>query len=224
MTVDSPLRVFSAALLLLLLAPGAALAQADAGIAIAGLLSIQPVDETWIGSPYLDEGIGGLAPGFSVGVNLIGANGFTLMGELSTTQALEQFQTGRLVWANRSNFSHEGSATTRLRDTLISGLAGYATSTTTRRVVFVGGLSYVHTTLRQDDLDVEDQVGDYGLEGKRRFAPTAGIDVLQRLSTRVSLLIGARYSWLGRPEVSDQTGAGEHLLRLGGGLRVRLND
>jgi len=204
------------------LLPHQAFAQADTGIAIAGLVSLQPVNENWIGSPYLDEGIGGIRPGIAVGANLIAANGFTLLGEVSTTAAFEQMQTGRLVWANRSNFSHEGTATTRLRDTLVSGLAGYAWSTNAQRVVFAGGASYVHTTLLQDELVVEDQT-EVGLEGRRRFALTGGIDLLQRLSDRVSLLVGARYSWLGRAEVADQTGAGEHLLRIGAGIRVRLN-
>lgn len=193
------------------------------GISGLGLVSFQPVNDAYVGSPYLDEGIGGLAPGVAVGAQVFAANGFALIGELSTTRELEQFQTGRLVWANRSNFSHEGAATTRLRDTLISGLVGYAASTSTQRVVFAGGLSYVRTTLRQDALDVEDQVGDYGLEGRRRFAVTGGIDVLQKMSTRISLVIGGRYSWLRRAEVSDQTGAGEHILRIGAGIRVRLN-
>ena len=225
MTADSRRRASRALLVaLLLLLPRTGLAQTDAGIAVEGLLSIQPINDEWLGSPYLDGGVGGQTAGIAIGAGVVTANGFALIGELSTTQQFEQFQTGRLVWANRNSFSNEGSATTHLRDTLISGLAGYAVSTRTQRVVFAGGLSYVHTTLMQDDLDVEDQVGDVGLEGKRRFALTGGVDVLQQLSMRVSLIVGARYSWLGRAEVADQTGAGEHVLRLGAGLRIRLND
>jgi hypothetical protein len=222
MTGASLLRASSlAAACLLALNAAPASAQSDVGIAIAGLVSLQPVNDTWVGSPYLDEGIGGWRPGLAIGANVISGNGFTLIGELSTTAAFEQFQTGRLIWANPDRFSREGSATTRLRDTLISGLAGYATSTPTRRVVFAGGLSYVHTTLTEDDLVVEEQ-SEFGLEGKRRFALTGGIDILQRLSERVSLVIGGRYSWLGRPELADQTGAGEHILRIGAGVRIGL--
>ena len=198
-----------------------AYAQSDVGISIAAIVSVQPINEDWVGSPYLDEGIGGWRPGLAIGANVITANGFVLIGELSTTAAFEQFQTGRLIWANTDRLSREGSATTRLRDTLISGLAGYAPANPTRRVVFAGGLSYVHTMLMEDDLVVEDQT-EFGLEGKRRFALTGGIDLVQRLSSRASLVIGGRYSWLGRPEVADQTGAGEHIFRIGAGVRFGL--
>jgi hypothetical protein len=201
-----------------------AFAQTDAGIAIQGLVSIQPVNESWVGSPYLDEGIGGQAPGIAVGASMFAANGFALLGELSTTRQFELFQTGRLVSANRNNFSREGSATARLRDTLIHGLAGYTASTAADRVVVAGGISYVHTALTQDGIDVENQFGELGLDGRRRFALTGGLDYLRRLSPRASLLIGARYSWLGRAESSDQTGAGEHILRVGAGIRIRFSD
>ena len=221
-TAASLPRAFSLALTLLLATAAGARAQTEVGIAITGLVSLQPVNDSWVGSPYLDEGIGGWRPGLAIGANLITDHGFALIGELSTTAAFEQFQTGRLIWANTDRLSREGSATTRLRDTLISGLVGYASSTPTRRVVFAGGLSYVHTMLMEDDLVVEDQT-EFGLEGKRRFALTGGIDFLQRLSSRVALVIGGRYSWLGRPEVADQTGAGEHIIRVGAGVRIRIN-
>lgn len=218
----SLLRASSLAIALLIATAAGARAQSDVGIAIAGLVSLQPVNHSWVGSPYLDKGIGGWRPGLAIGANLITDHGFALIGELSTTAAFEQFQTGRLIWANTDRLSREGSATTRLRDTLISGLVGYASSTATPRVVFAGGLSYVHTTLTEDDLVVEDQT-EFGLEGKRRFALTGGIDIFQRLSSRVALVIGGRYSWLGRPEVADQTGAGEHIIRVGAGVRIRIN-
>ena len=215
-------RASSLAIALLIATAAGARAQTDIGIAIAGLVSLQPVNDSWVGSPYLDEGIGGWRPGLALGASLITDHGFAFIGELSTTAAFEQFQTGRLIWANTDRLSREGSATTRLRDTLISGLVGYASSTPTRRVLFAGGLSYVHTTLMEDDLVVEDQT-EFGLEGKRRFALTGGIDILQRLSSRVALVIGGRYSWLGRPEVADQTGAGEHIIRAGAGVRIRIH-
>jgi hypothetical protein len=225
MTDDLRHRASSVFLFLaLLIVPRVTLAQSDAGITVAGLLSLQPVNDTYIGNPYLDAGIGGVAPGISVGADFIAANGFAAIGEVSTTLAFEQVQTGRLVWANRSNFSHEGTATTRLRDTLVSALAGYAVSTATSHVVVSGGLSYVRTTLKQDELVVEDQVGDFGLGGKRRFAPTVGLDWRRRLSGHVAMFASARYAWLGRAEVADQTGAGEHIVRVGAGLRVRIDD
>ena len=222
MTGASLLRASSlAAACILALNAQPVYAQSDVGISIAGIVSVQPINEDWVGSPYLDEGIGGWRPGLAIGANVITGNGLAFIGEVSTTAAFEQFQTGRLVWANTDRFGREGSATTRLRDTLISGLVGYAAATSAHRVVFAGGLSYVHTMLMQDDVVVEDQ-SEFGLEGQRRFALTAGIDFLQRVSNRVSFLVGGRYSWLGRSELADQTGAGEHIFRLGAGVRVGL--
>ena len=201
--------------------PHQAFAQTDVGISLEGLVSIQPINDTWVGSPYLDVGVGGVAPGISGGVNVILDNGFTVIGEVSTTSAFEQFQTGRLIWANRNRFSSEGSATTRLRDTLFSGLVGYTTSKGSQRTSFVGGISGVMTTLTEDDLVVVEQ-SEFGKDGRRLYALTGGIDFLQRVSPSVSIVIGGRYSWLGRSELQDQTGAGEHIYRIGAGVRIAL--
>ena len=206
---------------LLVFLPREALAQTDVGISVAGLVSFQPINEDWVGSPYLDEGIGGGGPGVAAGVDIVFNNGFTVIGEVSTTRTFEQFQRGRLIWANRNNFSNEGFATTRLRDTLLSGLVGYSTSNRSRRIVIAGGVSGVKTRLTEDDLVVEEQ-SEFGLEGRRGFALTGGVEFLQRLSSHASFLLGARYSWLGRSENADQTGAGEHIIRIGAGLRVGL--
>ena len=198
--------------------PHQAFAQTNVGISVAGIMSFQPVNETWLGGPYLDEGIGGIEPGIAAGLDVIFNSGFAVIGEMSTTRTFEQFQRGRLIWANRNNFN-EGSATTRLRDTLFSGLVGSSTSNRSQRVVMAGGISGVMTRLTEDELVVDEQ-SEFGLEGRRHFALTGGVDFLQRLSSRASLLIGARYSWLGRSENADQTGAGEHLIRIGAGVRI----
>lgn len=200
--------------------PHQAFAQTDVGISIEGLASIQPVNDSWVGSPYLDVGIGGIEPGVSGGVNVIFDNGFTVIGEISTTMAFEQFQQGRLIWPNTDAF-HSGSATTRLRDTLFSGLAGFTTARGSQRTSFVGGISGVMTTLTEDNVVVEEQ-SEFGLEGRRRYALTGGIDFLQRVSPGVAIVIGGRYSWLGRSELADQTGAGEHIYRVGAGVRIAL--
>ena len=195
----------------------------DIGISGVGLFSFQPTND-WVGSPYLDEGIGGQAPGLAAGVSVFMSNGLAVIGEFSTTRAFEQFQRGRLVSANTDRFG-QGSGTARLRDTLVSGLIGYATANRAQRVAIVGGISGVMTTLTQDGESVNERPFDEsGFEGRRRFALTGGLDFLQRLSTRASLLIDARYSWLGRSENADQTGAGAHILRIGAGVRIRLND
>jgi hypothetical protein len=201
--------------------PHQAFAQPDVGIVIEGLASFQPVNDSWVGSPYLDVGIGGIEPGVAGGVNVIFNNGFTVIGEVSTTTAFEQFQRGRLIWTNTDAF-HSGSATTRLRDTLFSGLAGYTTGKGSQRASLVGGINGVMTTLTEDDVVVEEQ-SEFGLDGRRRYALTGGIDFLQRVSRSVAIVIGGRYSWLGRSELADQTGAGEHIYRFGAGVRIGLS-
>lgn len=210
-------------LVLFFLVPLDAFAQADLGIAIEGLVSIQPIDDSWVGSPYLSEGIGGQAAGISIGANVITPGGLAIVGELSTTLAFQVIQTGRLVPGGGS-FGHEGSATANLRDSLVSGLIGYATSNGSQRIVIAGGISRVITNLTQDGDPVDERFGEFGLEGRRFIALTGGMDFLRRLSPRTSLLIGARYSWLGRSENAAQTGAGAHILRIGAGIRARLND
>jgi hypothetical protein len=55
------------------------------------------------------------------------------------------------------------------------------------------------------------------------FALTGGADLLQRLSARASLVIGARYSYIGRHERLEYLGIGTHVLRAGVGVRVRIN-
>jgi hypothetical protein len=223
MTGASLLRVSSlAAGCLLAIMAGTAQAQTDAGISIAGIVSLQPVDDSWVGSPYLDEGVGGIQPGIAAGVDIVFANGLVVLGEFSTTRTFEQFQSGRLVGFNNDNLSREGSATARLRDTLIHALAGYAASGGSSRVTFAGGISGVLTTLTQEGVPVDESDFEPALEGRRYFALTGGIDFQQQLSSRASLLITTRYSWLGRSENADQTGAGAHIFRIGAGVRIGL--
>ena len=95
----------------------------DAGITFVGLASIQPIDDAYVGGPYLSEGIGGVAPGFGVGGSVTLSNGFTFAAEY-TTARFKQVQSGRLVLGG---FPNEGiPATTQLHDSLLSGLIGYA--------------------------------------------------------------------------------------------------
>jgi hypothetical protein len=71
MTGASLLRVSSlAAAFLLAITVSAAQAQAGAGVSIAGIASLQPVDDSWVGSPYLDEGIGAQILRFGAGVRI----------------------------------------------------------------------------------------------------------------------------------------------------------
>jgi hypothetical protein len=58
----------------------------DAGISGVALVSLQPSDDSYVGGPYLSEGLGGLAPGFGAGVNIITRGGFVVAGEISTAR------------------------------------------------------------------------------------------------------------------------------------------
>jgi hypothetical protein len=53
-----------------------------------GLVSIQPGDGAYVGWPYLDKPLGGVGPGFAVGLSLIERRGFAVAAELST-QAIQ---------------------------------------------------------------------------------------------------------------------------------------
>ena len=76
-------RVVFATLLWLL--PHQAFSQTtDAGITLVGLASFQPVDDSYVGGPYLSEGLGGIAPGFGIGGDVIFPNGFALAVEYAT--------------------------------------------------------------------------------------------------------------------------------------------
>jgi hypothetical protein len=211
--------IFAAVMIASWLFPQQSFAQGtDVGISGVGLLSIQPVDDAYVGSPYLSEGIGGYAPGFGAGISVIASGGFVVAAEL-TTARFEQEQSGRLVGGP---FPNEGIPhTTRLHDSLLSGLAGYAASAGNTRVVVLGGLS---AKLDEPTIDGEPRE-PFDVEGTERlpFIPTGGVDVLTRLNSRTALIVGGRYSYVDRPENHRYLGIGSHIVRVVAGIRVRLS-
>lgn len=201
---------------MLALAGAPAFAQgADIGISGVGLLSFQPIDDGYVGGPYLSEGIGGIGPGFGAGFNVIMPGGFVI-GTEYTTAFYEQEQSGRLV---RGGFPLEGiPATTRLRDSLLHVMAGYATRGTTR-TVFLGGASVKLDRATIDDVEAE----DYETDPASQWAITGGIDVLHRVSERADLLFTGRYTFNPRDTRLQYLGIGAHIIRAGVGLRIRIN-
>jgi hypothetical protein len=188
----------------------------DAGISGVGLLSIQPIDDAYVGGPYLSEGIGGVAPGFGAGFNVITPGGFVIATEY-TTAFYEQEQSGRLVLGG---FPLEGvAATTRLRDSLLHLMAGYATKGATR-TVFIGGVSFKLDRATINDAEAE----EYETDPASSVAFTGGIDVLHRLSDRTELQITGRYTFNPRDTRLQYLGIGPHIIRAGVGLRIRLSD
>jgi len=193
-------------------------AQVDVGVSGWGLVSIQPIDGSYVGSPYLSEGIGGIGPGFGGGLSVIMPNGFVVAGEYSTAR-FEQVQDGRLV-LGPFPLEHV-PATTRLRDSLASVLAGYARGGATR-LVFLGGVSFRLDRATINDVEAEDY-RVYGTGEKVLPALTAGVDFLSPLSPRVSLSIGGRYTFNQRDERLEYLGIGSHIIRGTAGIRIKLN-
>ena len=212
----SLLRASSLATALLIATAAGARAQgADAGISGAALLSVQPIDDGYVGSPYLSEGIGGIAPGFGAGFNVILPAGFVIAAEY-TTAFYEQEQNGRLVLGG---FPLESvPATTRLRDSLLHVMAGYATHGATR-TVFLGGVSIKLDRATIDDVEAE----EYETDPASPLAFTGGIDVLRRLADRADLLITGRYTFNPRDTRLQYLGIGPHIIRAGVGVRIRIN-
>lgn len=196
-------RLVSSLFIALLFIATNAAAQASVGLDLAGLVSIQPIDESWVGSPYLDKGLGGVGPGLSGGIHAAMANGFTFGAEFSTAFFSEE-QQGRLISGPR-----EGVIETHtLHDAMVAGVAGYshADGNTGIRYLFGAG------ALLSDGEKVE-----------KTFVPTGGIDVLQRVSPRISLLFTGRYAYVSRTSNGTALAAGSHIIRAGAGVRIKLN-
>jgi hypothetical protein len=212
------LRVAAGALLIAAVVSTDALAQVEIGVSASGLISIQPIDESYVGGPYLSEGIGGFGPAFGAGASVITRSGIVVLAEY-TTARYEQEQSGRLV---RGGFPLETiPATTKMRDSLFSVLAGYATSGPTR-VMFLFGLSSRLDRATIEDIEA-DNYRDYGIEEKPLPVLTGGVTLLRPLSSRTQLVINGRYSFNERDERLQYLGIGPHIIRGGVGIRIRLN-
>jgi hypothetical protein len=191
----------------------------DVGISGFGLVSVQPIDEAYVGSPYLNEGIGGWGPGFGAALNVIAPNGFAVVGEFTTARYSQQ-QNGRLIEGctlSTPCLSH----TTTLHDSILSGLVGYANTGGRTRLQFVGGIG---ARLDSPEIDGEPRDAsetnhDLGMP----FVLTGGFDVMHSLSARSALVLGARYAYGERAENHRYLGIGAHIFRVSAGLRVRLN-
>src|SRR6185436_440367 len=194
-----------------LAAPAGVSAQsADVGLNTAGLVSFQPIDSTYVGpsGPYLDRGLGGVGPGVSVGLD-VAANRLALMVEYSTAW-LSAVQQGRLV--------DGGHGTGRLRDSMLTGLAGAQVARGRTRFRLLGGVSHLAGTPTSNGIPRTDFEG-----ALRRVAITGGIDVIARSGRRASLLFTGRvYPRLQRSRSAQELGIGRDVFRAGVGVRWRL--
>lgn len=193
-----------------------ALAQVDVGISGSALVSLQPIDDAYVGSPYLSEGIGGVAPGASVGINAIMPFGLVLGAEYSRAW-FEREQYGRLV--RGGGFATEGiPATTRLHDSLLSVLIGYSPRAA-RSLIVVGGVAFKLDRPTIDGVEAD----AYSEDTDSPVAFTGGFDWMKSLSPRARLLVSGRYTFNERDTRLQYLGIGPHLLRAGVGVRFRLN-
>jgi hypothetical protein len=102
-----------------------------------------------------------------------------------------------------------------LHDTLLSGFIGYATPPGATRVLFLSGIDKLLDSPTVDGVARESTASAIVL--------TVGVDLLRTLCARSSLIIGGRYSFAERNLNLTYLGIGPHLLRIGVGLRVRIN-
>src|SRR5262245_11010146 len=176
-------RLICFVIVVLVASISSASAQSDIGVSGSALLAIQPIDDTYVGEPYLSEGIGGIGPGFAAGANVITSSGFAIATEY-TTAIFEKEISGRTVLGG---FPLEHvPATTRLRDSYLNIMLGYATSGTTR-VLLLGGLSARLGLTTINGADAE----EFNNSSEDKMWPlTGGIDIIHPLTSRVQFLIG----------------------------------
>src|SRR5262245_30942833 len=173
----------------------------DVAVSGIGLVSIQPTDEAYIGSPYLNVGLGGVGPGWGSGVSVMTSRGLVVAGEF-TTAYFDAMQAGRLVGGSGAN---EGVLhPSRWSAHMISGLVGYAARADRTDLVVLGGIG---KSLGAPSIDDRESEADGGL------GFTGGIDVVQRFRARGALLVTARYSFIDRDNLQF-LGIGPHVIRV----------
>lgn len=177
----------------------------------AGLLSVQPVDDFYVGpvGPYLDKGLGGAGPGASAGLTVVTGGRLALTFEYSTAWLAVE-QAGRLVSGGRG--------TGRLRDSMLTALVGAHTGMGATTTQALAGISRLMTTPTSSG----DPIDDPGTDS-RRLVFTAGLDVVTRLGSRSSLVVSGRGYFVDRSARTRELGVGRYIFRIGAGLRVALN-
>jgi hypothetical protein len=183
-------------------------------VTILALASLQPSDQTYVGTPYLDKGLGGVGSGFGAGFSVATSGRLALAFEINTA-ALKEVQNGRLVGS---------PALSELRDTLYSFLAGGSFRWSENSTVnAVGGLSLVTGTASVNDVPIDAHNDPAADDGDGLLAFTVGADVARRVHSRIRFISSVRFSATGRSRRAEELGVGSHILRIGVGLQLRLN-
>ena len=186
--------------------------QTTVSAAAAALVSFQPADDTYVGLPYLNKGLGGIGPAIGAALTLR-HRAFVATVEFSVA-SIEVEQSGRLA---------DDRSTGRLRDSLLSLLAGTDVPAGAFRARILGGISRAGASPSSDGVPIDEPPGGAPLgERTSRWAPTVGIDLTRALKGRVGLLGTLRFAHIDRSEAARQRGVGSYVLRGGIGLTVRL--
>jgi hypothetical protein len=207
---DSQLGYFVLVLLLWPRLVDTACAQPAPNVSVTGvgLLSIQPADNQYAGTPYLINGLGGIGSGFALGVNLRVNRRVVLLAEYSTAWVAND-QSGRLL--------PEGHAVGRLRDGVVTGLLGIAWRQRPVIIQSSAGIGVLVRALTSGDVPVTTESG--------RIVLVPGLDVIRSLSRRMDLVGSGRgYLFATRNVAETNLGIGEHFVRFGAGIRLRLGE
>lgn len=174
---------------------------------------------------YLSGDVEGVAPGFSGfgGVKL--GRVLIVQGEVALAAPLKAERQRRLVGGGIER------ATTAHRDFMISGLAGYQTST--ERVIgqFVGGFSVSRGTTTRRDIVFEVHTGTSPpmrlpdeTVTEHSLGVSAGVNVLWRISMRAHIVSAFRVHHFGDRDTKvgplSRFGIGSNVFHLGIGVRA----
>jgi hypothetical protein len=192
---------------------GAAKRHPTAAVSILGLASIHPVDDAYVGGPYLDRGLGGVGIGAAVMLEFVAASGLSLVVEGSAAH-VEVEQTGRLV--------DGGRAIGRLRDPMLAVLGGFAVASHATTVAVLAGAGYADGVPAVDGRRIDRSDDPAVKEGAGHLAFVSGLNVRRTATGRTSLVLSARYALVPRSRRAQELGVSRHIIRLGAGVSVQL--
>ncbi len=182
---------------------------AEVSVTVAGLASFQPTDQSYVGSPYLDQALGGVGPGVLLGLHVEPVRHF-IAGVEFTSARLEVQQSGRIVGATN------GSVPGRVRDSMLSALVGAQVRSGQITSAVLAGVSALLDTPTSDGEPL-----DFGDEPMSRVVLTLGLDVARAITPRMAFNVTTRaYLGVDRTESQRQVGLGRQIYRVGAGLRL----
>lgn len=181
----------------------------SSSVSVLGLASVHPVDDTYVGGPYLDHGLGGLGPGAALMFELVAPTGPTLVVEGSVAN-VEVNQTGRLVDGRDTG---SGGATGRLRDPMLAVLGGLTFGRYATTAAVVVGAGYADTVPAVNGRRIDRFDDPAVTEGAGHLAFVSGVHARRAFEGRVSLIASARYALVHRSRRAKELGVSRHVVR-----------